>query len=174
MVPLIFLVALITCHNLSLLPKICNGELDLIAGPYIHKHDHPIPEFLTAVSLNTFVRLINPSWVNPTGASVSTSKSATRLLPKITPSALPSSSGKGATSLIIKQRVILPQTGGAFWYSDKTSIKEINNLATEPHPPLAPNIDLPAEAFPDVLPLIAKPQSPQPSMMPPHLTAAGP
>jgi hypothetical protein len=151
MVPLIFLVALVACHNLSLLLKICNGNLDLRAGPYIRKQDHPIPELLTAASLNTFTRSINPSWVNLVRASVSTSKSATRLHPKITPSAPPSYLGKRAPSLTTKQSIILLQTGGAFWYSGKTSIKEINNLPMEPHPPLAPNIDLPAEVFPDVL-----------------------
>jgi hypothetical protein len=174
MVPLIFLVALIACHNLSLLPEICNSELDLSAGPYVRKQDHPIPELLTTASLNTVTRLINPSWVNPAGASISTSKSATRLLPKITPSAPPSSLGKRTTSLTANQRVILLQMGGAFWYSGKMSIKEINYLPKEPHPPLAPNIDLPAEAFPDILPLIAKRQSPQPLTMLLHLTAAGP
>jgi hypothetical protein len=40
------------------------------------------PQLLTVPSLNIFARLINPSWVNPAGASVSTSKSATRLLPR--------------------------------------------------------------------------------------------
>jgi hypothetical protein len=156
MVPLIFLVALVACHILSLLPEICNGKLDLSAGPYVCKQDHSIPELLTAASLNTFARLINPSWVIPAGASVSTSKSATRLLPEITPSAPSSYSGKRATSLTTKQRVILLQTGGAFWYFGKMSIKEIDDLPMEPHPPQAPNIDLLAKAFPDVLPLIAK------------------
>ncbi len=103
-----------------------------------------------------------------------TSKSATRLLPMTTPSALPFYLGKRATSSMKKQRVLLPQTGGVFWYSGKTSIKEIDDPSMEPQPPRAPNIDLPAKASPEDLPLNPKRQSPPPSMMLPHLIPTDP
>jgi hypothetical protein len=160
----------------SLLLQICNGTLDISAGTYVRKQDHPILKLLNAVSLNTFARLISPSWVNPAGASASISKSATRLPPETTPSAPPSYLGRRATLLTKKQRVALLQMGGACWYSGNTSIKEFDKLPMDPQPPPAPNNDLPTKAPPDILPLplFSKQQAPQPLTTPPHLTATGP
>jgi hypothetical protein len=174
MVHLIFIVALAAWHNFSLLLQICNGTLDLSAGPYIRKQDHPIPKLLNAILLNTFLRLINPSWVNPAGAFASISKSATRLPPETIPSAPPSYLGKRATLSTKKQRVTLLQMGGACWYSGNTSIKEFDMLPTDPQPPPASNIDLLTKAPPNILPLFAKQQASQPLTSPLHLTTTGP
>jgi hypothetical protein len=157
MVHIIFLVILAACHNPSLQSEICNTKLDLGARPYARKKNHPdppwiLPKLSTAASLNISMRLTDPSWANPAGASVSISKSATRLPPKTTPSALPFYSGKRATLSTKKQRVTPLQRGGVFWSSGKTSVKEINDLPTKPQPPPAPNIDLLTKAPPDTPP----------------------
>jgi hypothetical protein len=92
MVHLILIVVLAGWHNLSLLLRIGIDTPDLSAG--LGEQDHPILTSSNAVLLNTFARLINPSWTNPTVASASIIKSATRTSPETTPSAPPSYLGK--------------------------------------------------------------------------------
>jgi hypothetical protein len=146
MVHLIFLVlfALAAYHNPPLLFKFLKAKLDQGAQPHALGQDHPNPPWKlpsTTASSNTSVRRNNPTGVNLAGVSAYTSRSATRVPPKTTPSATLFSSERKAILSTTKQRDRPPPMVGVFWYSNNTRKKNTDEPPTKPKIPPSPNID---------------------------------
>ncbi len=146
MVHLIFLVlfasqhtAIPPSHSSSSKPNWTKAHDRMPSGKIIPTPCGHLPS--TAKSLNTSVRWNDPTWVNLAGASAYTSRSATRVPPKTTPSATLFSLERKAILSTTKQRDRPPPMVGAFWYSHNTCKKDTDEPPKKPEIPPAPNID---------------------------------